>query len=65
MHRARANALASSNTVTLFTESELYNGRHPSDRPSVAPEKIYFTSVRPSRNFANSKQRLKEIFLFF
>lgn len=41
---------ASSNTMTLFTESELYNGTHPSDRASIAFEKM-FQSVRPSRNF--------------
>lgn len=64
MHRARRERSASSNTVTLFTESELYNGRHPSDRPSIAFEKI-FHSVRPSRNFASSKQRPREIFFFF
>jgi len=54
---------ASSNTMTLFTESELYNETHPSDRASIAFEKI-FHSVRPSRNFASSKQRWREIFFF-
>lgn len=56
---------ASSNTMTLFTESELYNGAHPSDRASIALFEKIFHPVRPSRNFANSKQLGWERFIYF
>jgi len=49
--------------MTLFIESELHNRTHPSDRASIAFEKI-FHWVRPSRNFASSKTVTQRFFFF-